>query len=144
MKFTNRQLIQLQRGLRALDGLAKSKDEFLHYDYEKGIRWRIATTLKSVNDVVELFEDEKEREQQIRNLVAGEKITENNRNAAFELAGKINDLERQVVEISDDRISTFTLDELTQRPPSKDPSLPKANPIPPSVITALMPLIRTD
>ncbi len=136
LTFTNAQLQKLSAGLAALDGIRTKPDEFEPYRFNPETTWRIASNQTIITDKLQSFERAR------KSLAAQNKVTDrmaitphNAEQVAAFMAGldELNDREVKVEGL--EKISRDKLNLGFDREK-------KQNPIPPSVLVNLMPLLE--
>lgn len=142
IKLTVRDLLKLHSGLKGLDGNRHSDKEFFYFDYDAGVRWNIGKNLAIVEREVEVYQKNVRAETRAVNLADGMNMSEIPTLTAATISHKIDALKDKEIELTG--ILFLKLEEIERRPDSKDPRMKdiKVNPIPPSILAALMPIIQ--
>lgn len=134
--LTNGQLAELAVGLASLDGLKTKPDEFRPYkfDDENETAWLISDNLAAVNDALKVFNRHKKVLAVTHCIADGIKITEANAPQIAAFMTAVGELEDKTVEVSGlKKISRARL---------CVGKGDKKNPIPPSVLSKLHPLLE--
>lgn len=134
--LTNGQLAELAVGLTSLDGLRTKPDEFRPYkfDDDNETAWLISDNLAAVNDALKVFNRHKKVLAVTHCIADGIKITEQNAPQIAAFMTAVGELEDKTVEVSGlKKLSRARL--CVGRGDKK-------NPIPPSVLAKLHPLLE--
>lgn len=136
LKLTNGQLADLSLGLSSLDGLRTSPESFRPYkfDDENETTWLIAENISALEQHIKAFDRAKKIESARYGISNGTKITAENAENVAGFLKAVGDLEEKEIEVTGlQRISRARL---------KVGKGDKCNPIPPSVLGKIMPLLE--
>lgn len=123
--LTNKEIKSLHAALKALDGRSDG-GKFVAYELDVETRWDVATNISILQAQIEVIDSVSSAQLALHGLVDGESLTEDNRGRIQAFTADLKALLAKT--------STIDLELL-------DKDKIRRLPIPPSVISALMPII---
>jgi len=130
VSLTNRDIVKLQKALKALDGVVDGK-ELRRFDYSTETRWLIIKAQFIIDRAKDLFELANDNFFKESGLVEGEPISDNNREKILQFQRAQKELERQVQDLELPMVGAKQLEEKNQK-----------FRIPPSVMVDLWPILE--
>ena len=136
LSFTNTQLQKLSAGLAALDGLRTKPDEFEPFRFSPETTWKIASNQTIIADNLQKFERARKSLAAQHKIVDRMTITPENAEQVNAFIQELDVMSEKVLEISG--LEKIARDKLNIGF-DKDK---KQNPVPPSVLVNLLPLLE--